>query len=634
MLVSDPREEGVGSVEEEPRTARSSSCRKGITFEENAVRVLVMLAGLFRLRRRHLPVLSEEGLGVVRGDEVRAAIGTTPSPSSGRRGVRAARRQPVLESAVVLLALVASLGGASAAPADLGPGAARLAQRRPVTVVCLGDSITSGLNVPDPPVNGYPALFGRMVEERFPRDTVVVQDKGVPGNTTDDALARFKDDVAAAAPDLVTLQFGGNDKGVGDGLENLPRYQQNLRRLIGECDRIGAACIVVTPPMHEPVTDMPFPVAARRVAQELRVPVADIDTALKSREHDYRGFFPYFFHPQEHGQAIMAVELYRAFCELIGENLHLAVSVDDTVQTDGTLGGYATVPIRVTNTSAVARKVVLRGEAILPFHLDDLDVPAGGTQLALLPIALPHTLSGGRSWEWPLWVSASAGDEVAFGLARVALVPVLGCPQAEHFSARAPFANLSWPHILIGRDQWKGDRDLSADVYLSYDEQNVHLGVDVTDDIVVTKVAMPYGDGIELYLDLRDDDNRGKPFFGKQCATIFIGAAMPPNRPPVTTPVDDATPPELMALQPRCTSTARGYRLDLDLPRSALDRIAGRRVTRFGLDLALDDCDDGAMRKCQMIWLGRPDDFVNPRRYGELRLEPSVVPGTVRLTVF
>jgi len=522
---------------------------------------------------------------------------------------------------------------------------AKLEAHQPVTVVCLGDSITMGLNLADRDVSGYPALLARMLEERWPGAGVRVLNKGVAGNATSDALARFDDDVAAAAPDLVTLQFGGNDKGVGEGLDNLPRYQQNLRRLVAACHRINAACIIMTPPMHEPVTDMPFPTAARRVGAELKVPVADIDTALKRREHDYRGFFPYFIHPLEHGHAIMALELYRAVCELIGKPLQTAVEIDDTVQEDCNLGGYGAVSLWLINHGDQPRTMTVKGDAVLPFRLDPVEVPAGGHVVKVLPLALPHTLSGGRSVELPLWVSlastppaadgAAPGDpEVAFGLAHLTLAPVLGCPTAGTYAARAPMATLSWPSILVGRDAWKGDRDLSGDIRLSYDDTVVHLAIDVTDDIIVTTAGMPIGDGAEIFLDLRPDADRGKPFYSRQCATLFVGAAFPPARPVVTTLSDDDTPPALLKLVPRCTAIARGYRLELDLPRAVLDQIGGRNVTRFGLDIALDDCDDGKTRKCQMVWLGRVDNFVNPGRLGEIRLEPNVPPGTVRLTVF
>lgn len=552
-----------------------------------------------------------------------------------------------VRAAYRLLAVLCLLVSASgAAPRRIRPGdnpptpvelgvqlGERLAKKQPITVAFLGDSITGGMNVPDPNVNGFPVLFARMIEERFPGVQVQVVNKGVPGNTTGDALARFDDDVAPALPNLVVLQFGGNDKGVRDGLDNLPHYQQNLRKLVAANTRIGAASLIMSPPMHEPVVDMPYPRAAVRVGQELKVPVADVDTALKKREHDYRGFFPYFYHPQEHGHAIMATELYHAFCDLIGRPLTLQLQIGDYVAGEAALGALVGVPVKVLNDTDKPRTVSLRGEAILTFRLREVEVPAHGSNTYLLPLALPHTLSGGRSLEWPLWVAATAGDEVAFSLARITAVPVMNCPASRRRVAEAPFATLGWPHLGVGRNDWRGDRDLSADIRLSYDADTVNITVDVTDDIVTTNVAMPYGDGIELYLDLRPDADRGKPFLSKQCATLFIGATADGAKPVPSTLSDDEVAPELLAIKPTCTATALGYRLEVPLPRAALDKVGGRRVKSFGLDLCVDDCD-GATRKSQLIWLGRSDDFVDPRRLGEVRVDDAVPPGTMRVTIF
>mgnify|MGYP000903950202 CR=1 FL=1 len=575
--------------------------------------------------------------GVVLGILVLGSLSAAPRGRAGRGAAGAAPVDPP----------PAELGVAAAADPMAQPQAGavspakalldRLISKQPVTVVCLGDSITDGFNVPDPNQGAFPGLLRRMMQERWQGSMVTVHRKGVPGNTTSDALARFADDVTPLAPNLVVLQFGGNDKGVGDGLSNLPRYQQNLRRLVANCQRIGAATLLCTPPMHEPVVDMPFPVAARRVAQDLRLPIADLDTAVKAGGYDYRGLFPYFVHPQEPGHAQMALEIYRALCSMMGVPLTSTVTIDASIRGDCKLGGFSSVPIRVVNKAAAARQAVLRGDAILSFQDGPVEVPAAGEVMRFLPVALPHTLSGGRSLEWPLWVSADLGDEVAFGLARITAVPVMGCPNAALHAAKVPYATLSWAQLSVGsqmgRTDWKGDRDLSANLFLACDDKDLTITVDVADDIVKTDVAMPQGDGVELYLDLRDDNQRGRPYFSRQCATLFMRAGSAEQPTTIVSPPDDETPPALLALRPTCVTTARGYKMTLAIPRTVLNTIAGRPVKALGIDIAVDDCD-GAIRKQQMMWLGRGDNFVNPRRLGELRLDQLVDPGTVRVTVF
>ncbi len=522
----------------------------------------------------------------------------------------------------------------SASALCAGPPGEALAHRldggQPVRFVFLGDSISTGMHLPHPNTEGFAALFCRMVQERWPRTPVTTSNLGVPGQRSGDALAGFDERVAPLKPNLVVLQFGGNDKGVGDGQANLAKYADNLRALVARSHAAGAACVIVTPPMMEPRRDMPFPATARQIGERLRVPVADADTALKQEEKDYRGFFPYFIHPREPEHAIMAQELFRAFSDAIGRPAELQVTLPPLVTT-AELGGRVSVPVQLRSLGP-ARMVRLLGDRpATPRTL--LDLPAGGTVAAAGELALPHTLSGGRSMEWPLWVRAESGPQTAFALARATIVPRLTLPAAGSPAAAVPLALLGGPHRTLGFDDWNGDDDLSAAIYLAADAEAVTLRVDVTDDQVTTHGA-PNGDGVEVFLDLRDDAQRGRPWFARTCATLFMSPPAGNQKPLLTTPNEDAPAPALLAMVPRYEARPHGYRFTLAMPRATLDQVAGRPVTAFGFDVAVDDGDQGNRRKTQLMWLGRPDNYINPRRLGELRLDQTAGPQSVRVTVF
>lgn len=68
------------------------------------------------------------------------------------------------------------------------------------TIVCLGDSITSGVGAAGQP---YPALLSEKLG-------VEVINAGVPGDTSEDGLARV-DEVLAQDPWMVIVELGGND---------------------------------------------------------------------------------------------------------------------------------------------------------------------------------------------------------------------------------------------------------------------------------------------------------------------------------------------------------------------------------------------------------------------------------------
>jgi acyl-CoA thioesterase-1 len=92
------------------------------------------------------------------------------------------------------------------------------------TLVCFGDSITAGLGLEQD--KAYPADLEKLLTKRG--YTYKVFNQGVSGNTTKDAVARVKS-IVALHPDVVVLEFGGND-----GLRGLPLdlTRQNLESVL------------------------------------------------------------------------------------------------------------------------------------------------------------------------------------------------------------------------------------------------------------------------------------------------------------------------------------------------------------------------------------------------------------------
>lgn len=74
------------------------------------------------------------------------------------------------------------------------------------TLVCFGDSITAGYGLDAS--QSYPSALERLLTARGYHYRVLNQ--GVSGNTTKDAVARVNS-VVALHPDVVLVEFGGND---------------------------------------------------------------------------------------------------------------------------------------------------------------------------------------------------------------------------------------------------------------------------------------------------------------------------------------------------------------------------------------------------------------------------------------
>ena len=74
-------------------------------------------------------------------------------------------------------------------------------------LVCLGDSVTFGWNVPYE--KSYPFLLEEKLNEKYPE--VLVINSGIGGQTIIDALGRLDSDVFYYNPQLVIINFGLND---------------------------------------------------------------------------------------------------------------------------------------------------------------------------------------------------------------------------------------------------------------------------------------------------------------------------------------------------------------------------------------------------------------------------------------
>jgi lysophospholipase L1-like esterase len=122
------------------------------------------------------------------------AIGLPPEVA----GTSAARSCPIPASVIPAFAL--------------GRTAAALRAGRPVTIVALGSSSTSGVGATTPD-RAYPAQLGAKLAVAFPASPATVLNEGLGGELASDMVLRLERDVFAHAPDLVIWQTGTNDAG-------------------------------------------------------------------------------------------------------------------------------------------------------------------------------------------------------------------------------------------------------------------------------------------------------------------------------------------------------------------------------------------------------------------------------------
>jgi acyl-CoA thioesterase I len=137
---------------------------------------------------------------------------------------------------------------------------------RPV-IVCFGDSLTAGHGVTAGQT--YPDYLQRDLDSRGYAYHVI--NKGIVGNTTKDGVDRLKD-VLALHPQIVVVEFGGND-----GLRGLPISvtRQNLDQIISTLLNAGTKVVlagITLPPNYGPDYIQQFNETYTLLARKYKIP--------------------------------------------------------------------------------------------------------------------------------------------------------------------------------------------------------------------------------------------------------------------------------------------------------------------------------------------------------------------------
>ena len=141
------------------------------------------------------------------------------------------------------------------------------ASRNLPVIVCFGDSLTAGHGVTAG--HTYPDYLQQDLDHQGYSYRVV--NKGIDGNTTKDGVDRLKD-VLAAHPQIVVVEFGGND-----GLRGLPISitRQNLDLIVSTLLKSGTKVLlagITLPPNYGPDYIQQFNETYSLLARKYKVP--------------------------------------------------------------------------------------------------------------------------------------------------------------------------------------------------------------------------------------------------------------------------------------------------------------------------------------------------------------------------
>lgn len=495
----------------------------------------------------------------------------------------------------------------TAEPAAAGL-AERLAAGETITLVAFGDSLATGYELQHPTRDSYPYLFAAAIQRRYPTARVRVVIAGIPGDTAAGGARRVARDVLAHAPDLVTVQFGGNDHGAHHSPE---AFRADLTAIVTRIRAASAApLLLATPPIVSAHDDTPMVKVVKEVARTAGIPLADFDGAIRRLNPGPRGPFPLDRHPGIHLHAVMARSLYQAFAPLLGEAPEMTLAIQAGARD---LLADEPVPVEVHARVPAPGPVTLFLEEGETRHQTRVEADADGLAVATFTLPAVKPAPGGERRRLLAWAHAGAG--FAYDVRWLTAAPVAVPGIVQEIEPRG---------LVLAPQQWRGPDDLSARFRVEMEERQARFVFTVRDSQVRRNRTSPWAsesDCVELYLDLRPRDRLGHPFWEEGVVALLLRPGTE-NDTVASWSTLDGLPNGWEP--PAITSWAipGGYQIELRLPQTRLRERLVPGQESIGLDVAVDDADDRRGRKCQMAWAGGADTFLDPSLFGALALQP------------
>lgn len=168
----------------------------------------------------------------------------------------------------------------------------------------------------------------------------------------------------------------------------------------------------------------------------------------------------------------------------------------------------------------------------------------------------------------------------------------------------------------------KSSADLSAKIYLAYDDKALYIGCDVKDNAPLVNTSRDgdswQGDCVELALGTNPDDNVKRVDFSKDDYQLLLNPGNGSSNDP---DMWNAALRKKAQGEIAARRTNRGYTLSAAIPFSNFGGFAPKAGARYGFDLAVDDADGKEGRKSQSVWFGTGDFYKNPSVWNQVEFK-------------
>jgi lysophospholipase L1-like esterase len=130
-------------------------------------------------------------------------------------------------------------------------------EKKPLSVVFFGGSLTWGANASDPLTNSYRGLMMQWLREKYPNTPITFHDAAIGGTGSQLGMFRLERDVLPYKPDLVFLDFTVNDGAEDVDMQALASYERIVRELVSRDIMVMPVLMMFR--WHAEKQDVPLP---------------------------------------------------------------------------------------------------------------------------------------------------------------------------------------------------------------------------------------------------------------------------------------------------------------------------------------------------------------------------------------
>jgi lysophospholipase L1-like esterase len=187
-----------------------------------------------------------------------------------------------------------------------------LKDKKPITIIAFGDSITAGAGLwrnhsPNEEKYTYHYFLREMLEKEYSNKNIKMINAGIGGEKAVDGLKRVDKDVLSKKPDLVIVEFGGNDT-------ELEVYKDAIIRIVDILLAKKIFIILVTPPKFVGSEDTKgdFVSFLKDFSKSRNIALVDYNGLFLSKGEEFIGeLVGDEVHPNERGHLLFAKGLFK-----------------------------------------------------------------------------------------------------------------------------------------------------------------------------------------------------------------------------------------------------------------------------------------------------------------------------------